>query len=270
MTTANFIPEVWSARLLVNLRKNFVFKDIVNMDYQGEIRGAGDTVDILTPSAVTVNNYSGSVTYEDVQSTKQKLLIDQQKYWAFDVDDVDAVQANVNLIDTYMQEAAVALADSVDQNLASLYTEAGASVNLDVSSNDDGVRTALLSVAQELDEANVPQSGRWMVVSPRVFRSIKGNSSYSAASELGDMIKMSGAIGMLEGFNIYVSNNVQISTQHKCLAGYRGCITYAEQLVNTEAIRREGSFADAMRGLLVFGRKVTRPGALVVLNTTVA
>lgn len=270
MSTANFIPEVWSARLLQNLRKSYVFRPLLNTNYEGEITNVGDTVKIMTPGAVTVSNYAGSVSYEDVQSTSQSLLIDQQKYWAFKVDDVDAAQANTNLIDAYMQEAANSLADTIDQNIAALYTAAGHTVALDVSSDDTGVRAALLEVSQKLDESNVPQSGRWMVVSPRVFRSIKGASDYSPASEMGDAIKMSGAIGMLEGFNIYVSNNVVVATQHKCMAGYQGSITFAEQVVQTEALRLQASFSDAMRGLLVFGRKVTRPSALVLLNTTVA
>lgn len=270
MSVQNFIPKIWAARLLIAFRKTYVFRPLVNTDYEGEITGAGDTVKITTPGGVTVQDYSGSVSYEELQSTQQNLLIDQQKYWAFKVDDVDKVQADVNLIDTYTEEAGNSLADTVDQNLASLYTEAGHTVSLDISSNYDGVREALVEAGQKLDESNVPSQGRWLVVSPTVMSGIRLASDYTPASELGDEVKLSGTIGMLEGFNLYMSNNVQIATQHKCLFGSRAAITFAEQLVETEALRLENQFADAVRGLMVFGRKVVRPSALGVLDTTVS
>lgn len=270
MSVDNFIPEVWSARLLINLRKKYVFRSLTNEDYEGEIKEAGDTVKIITPGAITVSNYAGSVSYENLPSTLQALLIDQQKYWGFKVPDIDKVQANANLMDTFMNEATNAMADAIDQNIASLYTAAGNTVNLDISSDYTGVRQALLDASEDLDDAGVPEEGRWLVVSPLVYKAIKGASDYSPASELGDEVKMSGAVGKLEGFNIFKSRNVQISTQHKCLAGYNGAITVAEQIAQTEAMRDPDSFADLVRGLVVFGRKVVRPGALVLINTTVA
>lgn len=270
MAIDNFIPEIWDARILFNLRKNFVFDSLVNRNYEGQIARAGDTVHINTPNPITVNDYSGTVTYETPTSAQQTLLIDQQKYWAFDVDDVDAAQANVDLIDAYAIEAGVALADVVDQSISALYTAGSAgNVALDVSVSDAGVRAALLQAAQNLDDNNVPSVGRWLVVSPRVHRSLKGAPDYSVASELGDDVKMSGALGMIEGFNIFMSRNVTVATQHKCMYGTNAAITFAEQLTKTEPIRREGSFADALRGLLVYGHRVVRPTNLGLLDVTV-
>lgn len=270
MSVQNFIPTIWSARLLENLRKTYVFANLVNRDWEGEIRQAGDTVKITTPSAISVSTYAGSVSWETIQSVQQSLLIDQQKYWAFKVGDVDKAQANVNLIDTYMREAANTLADTVDQNIAALYASAGHTVALDISANYTGVRAALVSAGQKLAESNVPSAGRWLVVSPTVMSGIRLASDYTPASDMGDEFKRTGAIGFLEGFSIYESNNVAVATQHKCMFGTNAAITYAEQLISTEAIRLENSFDDGMRGLLVFGRKVVRPTALGVLNTTVA
>ena len=64
MSVANFIPEIWSARVLHNFRKTYVFRGLCNTDYEGEIKGAGDTVRINTPGAVTVSDYAGSITYQ--------------------------------------------------------------------------------------------------------------------------------------------------------------------------------------------------------------
>lgn len=270
MSTDNFIPEIWSEKILETLRKQFVFSNLVNRDYEGEITQAGDTVHINTPAAVTVSDYAGSVTYQDVTSTTQALLIDQEKYWAIKIKDIDKVQANVELMPRYVDEAAIAMADTVDQALASLYTGGTAgTVALDVSANSAGVRDALLEANENLDSNNVPSFGRWLAVTPRVYRSIKAAPDYSIASELGDGIKMTGALGMLEGFNIYMSNNVTIATQHKCMYGTNAAITFAEQLAQTEALRLESAISDAMRGYLVYGHRVVRPDALGYLNVTV-
>lgn len=270
MAISNFIPEIWSERLLINFRKSFVFANLVNRDYEGEIQGAGDTVHINTPNAITVNDYAGTVTYETPTSTQQTMTIDQQKYWALKIGDVNRVQANVQLMPRYVQEAVVAMADTVDQNLAAFYTATSAgAVALDVSVNNDGVRDALLEAAENLDSNNIPSVGRWVVVSPRVMRSLKGAPDYSVASELGDDVKMRGALGMIEGFNIYMSNNVPVATQHKCMYGTNAALTFAEQFVETEALRLESEFTDAMRGLLVFGRRMVRPDAAGYLDVTV-
>jgi hypothetical protein len=266
----NFIPTVWSARLQAQFDKAFIFRNLVNGNWEGEIRNAGDSVKITTPGNITVNDYSGTVTYETPQSTQQTLLIDQDKYWAFGVDDADRIQANVNLVDVYTRRAAVALADKVDQNIASLYTDTGATtVALDISANSTAVRGALVDANKELDNNSVPRSGRWLVVSPTVLAGIMKSTDYTAASELGDELKVRGTVGMLEGFSIFVSRNVQISTQHKCLFGTTDAITFAEQLINTEAVRRDAAFEDGIRGRMVFGRKVVQPEALGLLNVTV-
>lgn len=270
MSVNNFKPTIWSARLQDQFDKALIFRNLVNTNWEGEIQNAGDSVKITTPGNITVNDYSGTVTYETPDSTQQTLLIDQDKYWAFEVDDADQVQANVNLIDVYTRRAAYALADKVDQNIASLYTDTGATtVALDISAGSSGVRGALVDANKELDDNSVPRSGRWLVVSPTVFAGIMKSSDYTPASELGDQLKVAGTVGMLEGFSIFISRNVQVSTQHKCLFGTQDAITFAGQLVKTEALRRDAAFKDAIRGRFVFGRKVVQPEALGLLNVTV-
>lgn len=270
MSTDNFIPEVWSARILLDFRKNFVFNNLVNRNYEGEITQSGDTVHITTPNPIAIRAYAGTTTYDQITSTQQTMVIDQDDYWGFEVKDLDAVQANVNLMPMYVEEARNSMIDNVDQKLAGLYVDGTAGiVPLDVSANNNGVRDALLEAAQNLDDNSVPSMGRWIVVSPRVYRSLKAAPDYSVASELGDSVKMAGALGQIEGFNIYMTRNVTVATQHKCMYGTNAAITFAEQLVDTEAFRSQASFADRVRGRIVFGRKVVRPSALGHLNVTV-
>ncbi len=270
MSATNFVPELWSRLLLTAFRKNLVFANLVNRDYQGEIRDQGDTVHITTPGAIQVRDYSGSVTYDAVTSTQQSLVIDQAKYFGFEVSDIDAAQANVSLESTYVVEAAQALADEVDQNLAALYTAAGlADIPITLSSGD--LYASLVLAGRRLDEANVPRTGRWVVVSPAGYAALLTNDKFVVqATATGDQIVRTGLVGQVAGFTVYTSNNIVESSSNvrKYLYGSNRAITFAEQISKTETLRREGSFNNAIRGLLVFGRRVVRPTSLGTITAT--
>jgi hypothetical protein len=266
MAIQNFIPELWSTQLLVAFRNSHVFANLVNRNYEGEIRRAGDTVKITTPGAISVGAYSGTVTYETPLSAQQSLLIDQDVYWAFDIDDVDAAQANVDLMGAYMQEAAYSLAQYVDDDLAGLYTAAGlTSISLDVGTDDHWAKLTL--AAQQLDEANVPREGRWYVVTPKGYANLLATDEFVHATEAGDRTIAMGEVGEAAGFRVFKSNNLTNTTgnTYAYMYGQTSAITWAGQVLNTEAVRRDASFADGMRGRLVYGRKVVRPSALGVV-----
>lgn len=266
MSIANFVPEYWATELLVAFRKNHVFAPLVNRNYQGEITRAGDTVRITTPSAITVGAYSGTVSYQTPTSAQQSLLIDQDIYWAFDLDDVDQAQANVSLMEAYMAEAAYSLADTVDADLAGLYTAAGLdSISVDVGTDDFYDKMVL--AGQQLDEENVPRPGRWVVMTPKGYADLLKNDNFINATDAGATLVREGALGRVAGFDVLVSNNLTNTTAstYAYLYGTNAAITMAEQVVNTEAIRRDTAFSDGVRGRMVYGRKVVRPNALGVL-----
>ena len=58
MGLENFNPKIWSAKLLVRLRKNLVFMSIVNTDYEGEITSYGSSVNINEIGDITVSDYT--------------------------------------------------------------------------------------------------------------------------------------------------------------------------------------------------------------------
>lgn len=264
MAIDNYIPEIWSARLLANLDKSLVVANLANTDWQGEISNVGDTVHIQRPAAISTKSYAGSVTYDTPTSTTRSLVINQDDYYAFAVDDLDAVQANVPLVDRYTERAAFGLADTLDSFLASLYADAGlADITLDVGTDD--FYDKLVLAGQQLDEANVPSAGRWVLVTPKGHADLRKNDSFIHATASGDQVLRTGQIGEVAGFTVFKSNNVANTTgnYYKYLYGTRDAITYARQLLGTpEAIRREGAFEDAVRGRMAYGAKVVEPNAL--------
>src|SRR5215211_1000159 len=120
------LPSIWSARILAKLEKNLVFAQpgVVNTDYEGDIRADGDRVHIHAFNDLTVGTYvknSTTISYELLTDSRQTLLIDQSRYFAFKVDDVDFAQMRPKIVDAATQRAGYQLAEVADRYLAGLY-----------------------------------------------------------------------------------------------------------------------------------------------------
>ncbi len=275
MSVSNFIPEVWSQKLNLAFQRTLVFMNLVNRDWEGEIKEAGDTVRITRPSPLAVNDYTGTVNYAAPASTQATLTVDQRKYSAFSIDDVDRAQANVDLVAAYTQEMGVALSNAVDQYLAGLYTQAAAAnvINKEAISKTN-VYAKFVDAGKLLDKQNVPRSGRWAVISPDEYAMLLQADQFIKASDLGDAVATSGAVGQVAGLTIYVSNNLIMandgaSNVRHLLFGTNAAITFASQLTELEALRLQQQFGDAIRSLMVYGAKVIRPEALGVIRSIV-
>ena len=174
MTIKNFIPTIWSARLLANLDKKLVYGNVVNRDYEGEISGLGDRVKINQIGPIAIKDYltgDGAAKKladpEEVTSTQQELVIDQAKYFNFKVDDIDAAQANVGLVDKAMNRASYAIGDVIDQHIASFVKDAGVKVGTSSTPIDVDIANAydkLVDLAVALDENNVTRAGRFAII----------------------------------------------------------------------------------------------------------
>lgn len=267
----NFIPELWSIRLIVPYKKALVYAGCVNHDYEGEIKNFGDKVRIGQVGPVTVSTYAGTVNYQEIDDDATQLLIDQQDYFGFVVKDIEAAQSNVNYMDESMRNSAYALRDTVDQYIAGLYLQAG-SISAAVAVNSTNIIKYILSMGQALDDANVPEEGRWLVlpswaVNCLVIAKINFENTTNEALT-------NGRVGHALGFDIRKSNNVPIttSTNYKFMAGTNDAISYAGQIdpEKIESLRDKDTFGTYVRGLLLFGAKVIKPAALVVVDATIA
>ena len=275
MAISTFVPQIWEARLLEHLDKALVYGNLVNRDYEGDIRNQGDTVKINQISDITVNNYTkgSNITYESVDGTPTTLTIDQAKYFAFKVEDIDQVQANVNLVDGAMARASYALRDVVDKHIAAHYTDVTNTIGDDTTpesiTSANKAYEALVDLRTALDEKNVQSTGRFVVVPPAFYAYMLKDSRFVAAgTSKTDSVLANGFIGQAAGFDIYQSNNVPNTegTLYKVMAGTRQGISYAQQILSTEALRLEGTFSDAVRGQLVYGSVTVQPKALAVLT----
>ena len=343
MAITKFQPEVWSASLLSALNKSLVFGNLANRNYEGEISEYGDTVHINNIANPTITPYTRNTNLSDAEALtddEQLLLIDQAQSFNFQVDDIDAAQVRNNggLMTEATQQAGYGLRDKADQFLAAkIAGAAGTALGVvDASSTASNVYDLLLVPASvKLDEANVPEEMRWMVLSPSAYGKLQLDARFIKANESGTNALHNGVVGDAAGFRIYKSNNAfqanrtgvtvtgtsgqstiasatdgtfsqadvgmsvtgtgvggsakvnSVSADGKTLtvsvansgavstialagggqAAYFGSslgATFAQQILKTEAYRPEKRFADALKGLYVYGGKVVRPTALGV------
>lgn len=297
-TAGKFIPEIWSGKLQVKFYRSTVLGDITNNDWEGEIKGQGDKVYIRTIPTITIRDYQKgqSLTNEAPTSTPVELNIDKGKYFAVVVDDVDQVQADIGMMDMFTNDAAEQMKIVIDGDvLNNVYVDAAAknkgttggfiSNNLNlgatgaplvitkdgVAASSTSVLDAILRAGQALDEQNVPETGRWIVI-PTWMQTMIKNSELRQAYLSGDDTSMlrNGKLGMIDRFMVYVSNNLAPVTDganqaYHVIAGTRDAISFASQMTNVETIRSEATFGNIVRGLNVYGYKVIKPDALVDL-----
>lgn len=275
MAITNFIPTVWSETLLKALDKQYIAVRNCNREFEGAIKGMGDRVKISSIGKVNVFDYtkntdmSAPATMSDSSVT---LTISRAKAFNFQIDDVDKTQAKAGLLQAAMREAANAIADDADAYIYGLYTEVTSANTLTkASASYNDIIDLLIKAREKLLSNNVSSNSETVLeVSPAVAALIL-KAKILQSTDNGEAIR-NGYLGSFVGFDIYVSNNIvkDSSGNYKCFARTKRAIAYADQLNMVEAYRPEKRFADAVKGLHLYGAKVVYPDELVLLNISVA
>ncbi|MGE0200344.1 MAG: phage capsid protein [Candidatus Melainabacteria bacterium] len=274
MAVSNFIPEVWSQKLAKIFDKVVVMAKLVNTDYEGDIQSAGDVVHIRTFGDVTINNYTRDMTisFQALTDPMVDLAIDQQKYFAFKVDDLDKAQANTDILEGYAARGAVAIRNVVDTRLLGHYADADAGnvVGTDVSPitlTKDNIYDYITQLSEILDGDNIPQEDRSLVLAPKFKTMLLQSTEFTRASNLGDNVVQNGYIGNVAGFKVHVTTNMAaVSGVFNLMAFSTDFIAFASQVSKVETVRPYNMFADAVKGLYLYGSKVIHPTACAVLK----
>lgn len=297
LQAAGFIPQIWSGKLVEKFYAATVLAAISNTDYEGEIKNQGDTVKIRTKPTITIRDYraDGDLEIERPVGSVVELSIDQGKYFNLILDDVMEVQSDLNLMSMWSDDASEQFKITVDTAVllgmlggADSYnrgTTAGkitGGINLGVtttplalvSGSPTGgqveVIDAILRLGQALDEQNIPETGRWLVI-PTWMATLIKKSELRQAYLSGDSVSMlrNGRLGMVDRFTIYSSNLLPAGTasglaagEYAIYAGHAHGLTFASQFTKLETIRSERTFGTLLRGLQVYGYKVIDGKAL--------
>ena len=284
MAVTNFVPDIWSARILTNLSVTSVAAGICNRDYEGDA-SVGDSVKITSITDPTITAYTGSdMTPEDIDDATRALALDQKQSFNFYLDDVERAQA-VNggaILATAVDRASYGLSNTLDSFVLDLMGSGANASNPDHQIAQAAIDTAaeaydlLVEMAALLDEADTPQENRWAVVTPSFYGLMLKDSRFVAAGDAaGAATRANGMVGQAAGMTLYKSNNLPdgaLSTDNTSkliLAGSTYATTLAEQVRSVEALRDNKMFADRVRGLHVYGCKVIRPTTIVAADCVI-
>lgn len=272
MAIKNFIPTVWSENLYQELDKKYIAVANCNREYEGEIRERGNTVRICGINDVTVSEYTKNANMSApaaLSDTVRDLVIDQAKYFNFQIDDIDRAQSSPKLMEAAMKNAANALANDADSYVFSLHSQAGKTLTSEAVTTEN-IIDILIDARTALFEGNVSDPGDIVIeVSPEIAGLIL-KAKVHLSTDNTDSLE-AGCIGSIGGCKIFVSNNIvkvegESGYTHKCFARTKRAIAFAEQLSEIDAYRPELRFADAVKGLHLYGAKVVYPKEMVLLN----
>ena len=269
MAVTSFIPTIWSVGLLQGLRTRLVSENFVNHDYVGDVKKGG-TVKINTLSDISVYDYNGTVTYSALSTVGQDLVINKKKAFSFEVDDLDAFQAasGGNLMTSGIDNATFNVRKEKDADIFATMADNGTVIADAISVYDGATAFEAIRKAQlKMNQLDIPDEGRVMAIDAETESFLLANKELGLNQQIGGEVVKNGRIGMLLGITLYRSNQLKTASGNTlCIATTPRFTTEASQIEEIEAMRLQNKFADGVRGLLVYGAKVTNPNGVVVLK----
>lgn len=299
--SGSFIPALWSGKLAQKFYAATVFGEIANTDWQGDITGMGDTVIINTIPSITINSYSigQNLAYEVPAPNTIQLVINKGKYFGVNVNNVLELQAKPKLMDMFTNDAAQQMKIQIDRDVLAGTFNQGAAGNQGATAGQisggynlgtdsapvtltaSNILQSITALSSVLDEANVPETDRWLVITP-TERQILMQSNLAQAQFMGDAssVLRNGKIGMIDRFSVYVSNLTPRAAaaqnwtggaqagalkRHAIMAGHKSAITFASQIAKVESLQNPNDFGTLVRGLNVYGYQVVQANGLALL-----
>lgn len=287
MAITDFIPEVWSEAIQRGLERDCVFVEDCNRQYEGNVSKAGDTVHILGVGKPTIkeidrnkaNGYDGNIDdAERISDNAVTMVIDQVRYFNYEIGKIERAQAIGGLMDAYTKETSEALANTIDRYIANfaldssvtkLYTtvpKVTASDN--VASGEKHVLDIMDEAILKMRERDISASTKIVIdASPR-FVSLLRKAYILRNTDNSEMLK-NGKVGMYGNVIIKESNNIaktDSGATDNIMIRTTRAIAYAQPLTFTKAYEPEKKFTDAVKGFILFGGKIVRPEEILNIN----
>ena len=268
MAITNFIPTVWSEHLYRALDKKYIAVKNCNREFEGDIKGKGSSVKICGVGDISISDYTKNTDLSAPQLLSDSatvLNIDRAKCFNFQIDDIDRAQATPKLMAEAMRKAADGLANEADKYVYSLLFKNNPNLK-DEAVTAETILDHFIAARTALAEQNVTDpSDIVFEVHPQIAALLL-KAKIAAGTDNAEALDH-GSIGTVLGSPVYVSNNIQIDSNrlYHCCARTKRAIAFAEQLSEIDAYRPEKRFADAVKGLHLYGAKVIYPNELFTM-----
>ena len=288
-----WVPEIYSKKVQIALRKASTVEAICNTDYMGEIKSFGDTVNIVKEPQIATATYTRGLATPPTALTDAELVltINQANYFSFQVDSLEKRFGHINFPEIASNNAGYKLKDAMDTEvLNQMYIESIAGtaaltpvgvaaselifgkvatpIDIGHAAGEVDPLNFMSSAAQVMDEKNNPEDNRWFVAAPNFYNQLADTASkllsidYNAGK--GSLRNGLVASGLVRGFAMYKSLNTKkqqvggagATNIPSVLFGHMRSTSSAAAMNTVESFRSPTTFADQVRGLHVYGRKV--------------
>ena len=269
MAVTNFIQSIWSKEIQDDLELKCKLVDNCLRDYEGDVKYAA-SVKILGVGEPTIGDYDNTqdIAIEEMSDRGQLLTIDQAKYFAFYVDDVNQAQSVPGLKEKYQEKAVHGLAVARDTYVANLIKGVTSNVTTAEALTREAVKEAIDGAIVALRERNFDEEGV-IEISPAVYNLFK-NELITLSTNNPEYIKK-GIVGVYDDFEVCMSNNMAKDTTHVyCDIRGKKAIAFAGQINEVEALRAEKRFKDIIRGLDTYGAKVIDEARIQVIKVPIS
>ena len=270
--TAQYIPELWTKEVEKPFYKALKMADLVQRR-DSLAQSGGDTVNVPFMGVVDARAKSAStaITYDSPDGTAVVLNIDKHYYSGVLIEDIAKVQSNYDLRSMFQEAQAEAVARQIDTDLLGLYASAGTTVSGGAAIDDADI----IAVVAAFDAANTPQSERYGVIGAGAKGDLLNVNKYVAYDQTGKTGKAvdgsSGLIASVYGMDLYMSQNVPVSTTGKETFFHKKALTLVQQLKPTY-IMEQSVDQIGWKAVLhaIYGVGVERAAQLIVVTRTTA
>lgn len=214
-----FIPEIWGLRAFQVLRANMVLANLVTTDSDVGSFNVGDILHIPFPGTFTANAKAANtaVTLQTPTDTDVTVTLNKHYEASFLIEDIARAMQNQSIMERYIANAVVPLAEQIENDLFALYASLSNSVGVAAMSI-----TQLLTAAKQLNIQKVPQGNRNLVISPGAHFKLMSDSTAVMANYLSFSRPEEFSAGQFAqnvgGFNMFMSQLVPAATNMRNLA----------------------------------------------------
>jgi len=263
----------YSSLVLAKLRQELVLKDgiVFNNDYEGnpvagkvriQVRDTEVSVgdyDVATGKALT----QGATTYMDILVNKDKAVNEL-------IDGYEAAAVPDSLVADRLDSAGYSLAVQLDGDGGTELLSAGTTNNVALIDKDT-VYAVLVDIRTKMSKAKIPLTQRYALVTPDFYALLLKSPEFIKASDLGDAVVQTGAIGKIAGFTVYEWNDATPGLS--CVCGHPRWATRVNEWsvpISLNDLTNTYIGASAVQGRMVYAHKVTRAAAIQVVYSPAA
>lgn len=252
------------------LRHTLVKKDgvIFNNNYEGDPKAGSVKVPVRN-TEVEIGDYNKQTGAKITHGTTEYITVNITKDKAVNevIDGHDAATVPDNLVAARLDSAGYSLGLQIEKD-ATIALETDATQHSDTTAlTKTTVYDSFVDARTALSNNNIPKQGRWALVTPEVYGLILKCPEFIPASDLGDKIKQTGALGQIAGFNIYEDSTLSETTEY--MVGHPGWCTRIHEWgvpVHVQDLSGSGNYigASAVQGRKIYDHKVTNKKAVLI------